>query len=255
MKGLGRDGQLRLLPNWISRRIEVNRYETYRLLEQAQAETAAGARLLDAGSGEGQFAHYFTHTNYTGVDLAVGDKNWDYTGLDALGDLRALPFCDNTFDAAVCIQTMEHVDEPFQVTDEIARVLKPGGRYYVSAPMSWHQHQKPHDFFRYTSFGFRHLLEKSGLKVIDIRPWGGYFWFLSFNLQLLHTILFPKPKNKWLRILQLPFELTVQVIFFIIIPLIFYYLDALDKTKDYTLGWSCVAEKPLADEHLTAVTK
>lgn len=249
MFNLGRDGQLKLLPKWISRRIEVNRYETYRLLEQAQREIKSGANVLDAGSGEGQFAHYFKHTNYIGVDLAVGDKSWNYTGLDVLGDLRLLPFADDHFDAIICIQTMEHVDEPFQVTNEVARVLKPGGRYYVSAPMSWHQHQKPHDFFRYTSFGFRHLLEKSGLHVVDIRPWGGYFWFLSFNLQLLHHILFPKPKQRWLRIVQLPFELIVQFIFFLILPLIFFYLDALDKTKDHTLGWSCIAEKPFVHEH------
>ena len=30
---LGRKGQLELLPNWISEKIEINRYETYRLLE------------------------------------------------------------------------------------------------------------------------------------------------------------------------------------------------------------------------------
>ena len=106
-----------------------------------------------------------------------------------------------------------------------------------------------------TLLKFRHLLEKSGLRVVEMRPMGGYFWFLSFNLQHLHVILFPKPKNKWLRILQLPFELTVQLIFFIIIPLIFYYLDALDKTKDYTLGWSCIAEKPLPDESTPTLTE
>lgn len=252
MFNLGRSGQLKLMPKWLSHRIEVNRIETYRLLEQAKTETQTGARLLDAGSGEGQFADYFSHTRYTGVDLAVGDNQWDYSALDALGDLRALPFGDNSFDGAVCIQTMEHVNEPFEVTEEIARVLKPGGRYYVSAPMSWHQHQKPHDYFRYTSFGFRYMLEKSGLQVKEIRPWGGYFWFLSFNLQLLHTILFPKPSNAFLRILQLPFELLTQLVFFVILPIPLYYLDAIDKTKDYSLGWVCVAEKPLINESSAA---
>jgi SAM-dependent methyltransferase len=243
MINIDRKRQLELLPDWISKRIEVNRYESLRLLEQAQEQIAAGSRVLDAGSGEGQYKPYFAHTNYTGVDLAVGDVTWDYTGLDVVGDLSRLPFEDNAFDAAVCIQTMEHVNEPMRVTNEIGRVLKPGGRYYLSAPMSWHQHQKPHDFFRYTSFGFRYLLENSSMRIIEIRPAGGYFWYLSFNLQLLHYWLFPKPKETWKRLLQMPFKLSVQFVFALVLPLFLYYLDRLDKVKDHTLGWVCIAEK------------
>ncbi|MCL4867956.1 MAG: methyltransferase domain-containing protein [Anaerolineae bacterium] len=239
----GRHQQLALLPDWLHRRIEVNRYESYRLLEQAREQTPPGARVLDAGAGEGQYKHYFAHTRYTGLDLAVGDHAWNYTALDVLGDLRQLPFPDNSFDAAVCIQTLEHVNEPMRVINEIGRVLKPGGRFYLSAPMSWHQHQKPHDYFRYTSFGFRYLLENSGMQVVEMRPMGGYFWFLSFNLQLLHYWLFPKPKSFWLQLLQMPFKLATQAIFFIAIPLLFFYLDRLDKVKDHTMGWVCMAEK------------
>jgi SAM-dependent methyltransferase len=240
---LGRDGQLALLPKWIRKRIEVNRYETYRMLERAQQETAPGARVLDAGSGEGQFRHYFDHAQYAGVDLAVGDAAWDYTALDAQVNLLRLPFRANSFDAAVCIQTLEHVNEPQQVIREIGRVLRPGGRLYLSAPMCWHQHQKPHDYFRYTSFGFRYLVENAGMRVLELRPWGGYYWFLSFNLQLLHHRLLPRPSNPLLRLLQLPLELAIQFVFFLVLPLILYEMDRLDKDKDHTLGWVCIAEK------------
>lgn len=243
MKSLGRREQLTMLPEWLRNRIEVNRIESLKLLEQAKAQIPAGARVLDAGSGEGRYKHYFTHTRYVGVDLAVGDNEWDYTGLDVLGDLRHLPFDEGTFDAAVCVQTMEHINEPMRVTQEIGRVLKPGGRYYLSAPMCWHQHQKPYDFFRYTSFGFRHLLENSQMRVIEMRPMGGYFWFLSFNLQMMHYWLFPKPNKQWKRWLQKPFQLAVQFVFFILLPLLLYYLDRLDRVKDSTLGWVCIAEK------------
>jgi SAM-dependent methyltransferase len=243
MINFGRKEQLELLPDWLSKRIEVNRYETLRLMEQAQEQIPSGALVLDASSGEGQYKSYFAHTCYTGIDLAVGDETWNYRGLDVLGDLQRLPFNDNTFDAAVCIQTLEHVNEPMRVTNEIGRVLKPGGRYYLSAPMAWHQHQKPHDYFRYTSFGFRYLLENSNMRVIEMRPAGGYFWFLSFNLQLLHYWLFPKPDKAWKRLLQMPFQLTIQFVFFLILPIFLFYLDRLDKIKDHTLGWVCIAEK------------
>lgn len=239
----GRRQQLAAMPKWLRRRIEVNRYESYRLLEQAQAQIPAGALVLDAGAGEGQFKHYFAHTHYIGLDLAIGDDTWNYNDLDLLGDLCRLPFADQTMDAAVCIQTLEHVNEPMQVINEIGRVLKPGGRLYLSAPMCWHQHQKPYDYFRYTSFGFRYLIENSQMQVVEMRPMGGYFWFLSFNFQMLHVWLFPKPNKLWLQLLQMPFKLATQFVFFFVLPLILFYLDRLDKVKDHTLGWVCIAEK------------
>jgi SAM-dependent methyltransferase len=37
----------------------------------------AEARVLDAGSGQGQYRHRFARQRYCGVDLAVGDAAWD----------------------------------------------------------------------------------------------------------------------------------------------------------------------------------
>lgn len=243
MARFGRQRKFKLMPRWLRTRIEVNWFESLRLMEQAKEQIPTGARVLDAGSGEGRYTDYFNHTRYVGLDLAVGDATWDYSGLDAVGDLREIPFPDNIFDAAICIQTLEHVNDPFKVISEIGRVLKPGGRFYLAAPMSWHQHQKPHDFFRYTSFGFRHLLEEAGMSVEEIRPVGGYFWFLSHNLQMLHFYLFPRWTKRWQWWLQLPYQIVTQSLFFILLPLIFFYLDRIDKVKNHTIGWVCIAEK------------
>lgn len=243
MQKFTRQRKLSVLPPWLRKRIEVNWNESLALLEQAQQQIPADARVLDAGSGEGRYKQMFAHTRYVGLDLAVGDVQWDYTGLDSIGDLRELPFSNSSFDAAICVQTLEHVNDPFRVIGEIGRVLKPGGHFYLSAPMAWHQHQKPHDFFRYTSFGFQHLLEQSGMRVVEMRPMGGYFWFLSFNLQMLHYWLFPQVTSRWQWWLQLPFQAIVQGIFFFALPILLYELDRIDKVKDHTMGWVCIAEK------------
>src|SRR4051794_57770 len=79
----------------------------------------AGARLLDAGAGEGRYRSYFAKHRYCGVDLAVGDSAWDYGKLDAVADLTALPFRSGAFAAAVHIVTIEHLREPAAALEEI----------------------------------------------------------------------------------------------------------------------------------------
>src|SRR5439155_9171391 len=88
-------------------------------------ELPADARVLDAGAGEGQYADLFDRQRYVGVDLAVGDPGWDYSGLDATADLTALPFRDGVFDAALHIVTIEHLREPGCALAEIGRTLSP----------------------------------------------------------------------------------------------------------------------------------
>lgn len=243
MTTFGRQRKFGFLPRWVRERIEVNWIEPSRLLEEAKAQIEEGAYVLDAGSGEGRYKELFGHTRYVGLDLAVGDLAWDYSGLDSVGDLRLIPFADNSFDAVISIQTFEHLADPFQVAREIGRVLKPGGRFYLSAPMNWHQHQKPHDYFRYTSFGFQRLIEEGGLEMLELRPNGGYFRFLSYILQDFHYWFFPPIEKRWQWWLQLPFQAVVQGLSFVLLPLVLYYLDRLDKSKDQTLGWVCIAQK------------
>src|ERR1019366_8349306 len=119
----------------------------------------ARARVLDAGSGEGQYRHQFARQRYCRVDLAVGDAAWDYSRVDALADLRALPFRAATFDAAIHIVTIEHLPEPGRAMAEIARALAPGAPLLIAAPHEWEVHQAPHDYFRYTRYGLAYILE------------------------------------------------------------------------------------------------
>ncbi len=236
----------RYLPAWVRDRIEVNTFLMVRLLAEAAGKLPAGALVLDAGAGEGRFRELFAHTNYWGVDLAVGDSAWNYSRLDAINSLERLCFADNTFDAVVFTQVMEHLPEPAAVLAEIARVLRPGGRLILVAPQSWHAHQIPHDFYRYTAYGIRHLLEKNGLAVEEMTPLGGYFWYLSFQLQLLPYWAFSR--NGAGKALPAPLRLAMKgasvALFEICLPLLLFYLDRMDRVQEATLGHFCTARKP-----------
>jgi SAM-dependent methyltransferase len=194
----------------------------------------AGSRVLDAGSGEGQYRHHFARHRYCGVDLAVGDASWDYSGLDAVADLTALPFRAAAFDAAVHIVTIEHLREPGAALAEIARTLAPGGILLIAAPHEWEVHQAPHDYFRYTRYGLAYLLEKSGFEVREMRAAGGYFRLLA--RRLLNGLQFFTGGVRWLFFVPAAILLVPPAL---ILPL----LDPLDRERNFTLGYVCTARR------------
>jgi SAM-dependent methyltransferase len=197
-------------------------------------ELAAGARVLDAGAGEGQYAGHFARQKYCGVDLAVGDAGWDYSKLHAVADLGALPFGDGVFDAVLHIVTIEHLREPGRALAEMARTLKAGGRLLVAAPHEWEVHQAPHDYFRYTRYGLEYLLDGAGLEAIEIRPAGGYFRLLA--RRLLNGLQFFTGGIRWLGFIPAAILLVPPAL---ILPL----LDGLDREKNFTVGYLCWAKK------------
>lgn len=236
----------RHLPAWVRERIEVNTFLMVRLLAETARQLPASSRVLDAGAGEGRFSEFFAHTNYVGVDLAVGDSTWNYRGLDAINSLDQLCFADNSFDVVVFTQVMEHLPEPSAVLAELQRVLRPGGLLILVAPQSWHAHQIPHDFYRYTAYGIRYLLQKNGLVAEKIQPLGGYFWYLSFQLQLLPYWAFSR--NRAASHLPGPLRLALKsaavALFELCLPLLLFYLDPIDQVQEATLGHFCLARKP-----------
>lgn len=191
---------------------------------------AKGARVLDAGAGEARHEGYFGHAKYVAFDLAVGDTAWDYSKLDAVGDLASLPFRDESFDGALNIVTLEHVREPQAVIAELARVLKPGARLLLIVPLEWEVHQAPHDYFRYTRYGVAHLASEAGLTVERCDPVGGYFRLMA---------------RRWLNGLQFFPALLFPIAALMIAPmaLILPLLDGLDQRRDFTLGYVAVLRK------------
>ena len=224
------EGARSLMPGPLRRHVQ--HFET-RIREEVEGfgrSLPDAARVLDAGAGEGQYAACFARQRYTGVDLGIGDGEWNYTKLDAVADLEALPFADATFDAAINIVTLEHVREPARVMAEIARVLKPGGRLLLAVPTEWEEHQQPHDYFRYTQFGVRHLCERAGLEVVQLQPVGGFFRLLS--RRLFNALqFFPGP------------FMILAAIFLVPPALVLPLFEPLDKRRNFTLGYVCAARR------------
>ena len=233
------------LPASLQGKLDARRYGLQGFVEFASQNTSKGSVVLDAGAGDSPYKHLFPHTRYVSTDFCKVGKA--YGRQDAISDLSSLPFKEESFDVVLNTQVLEHVQRPEVVLSELYRVLKPGGALYLSVPQGDPEHEIPHDYFRFTSFGMRYLLEKVRFEVLFVEPRGGYFWLIGNRLRHLPTFLFPVAETRAQRIQRYPrypLKLIFELTFEILIPLLCFYLDRLDHEKAFTHGYLCYAIKP-----------
>ncbi len=125
-------------------------------------------RTLDVGCGSKPYEQLYDSTEYVGLEYDT-PQNRAGKKADHFYDGETFPFGDGEFDSVVANEVFEHVFNPNRFLDEVHRVLKPGGMVLMTMPFVWDEHEQPHDFARYSSFGIRHLLEQHGFEIIKQR--------------------------------------------------------------------------------------
>lgn len=184
--------------------------------------------VLDAGCGGMPYKDIIIGT-YIGVDI---------TGGNIKADLHKLPIKPGKFDALMSTQTLEHLHDPLIAIKEFNRALKKGGYAVIVAPFFWGVHDAPHDYYRYTHFGLKHLLESNGFEVISIKNRGGPAALMA---QLTNRFLFKifTKLGKTRFVIGIPL-----IIIWNIVTYIGMFLDIfLNKHMYDTLGYVCVAKK------------
>jgi ubiquinone/menaquinone biosynthesis C-methylase UbiE len=126
------------------------RYEYERLNEflAPYLRRSAGLRVLDAGCGSGfqtvQFAA--TGAKVWGMDISpelvnMAAKKLLDTGSQSsvqVSDLQAIPFLDGSFDVVCCLgSTLSFIPDYRKAVEEMARVLRPGGRILIEVENKW----------------------------------------------------------------------------------------------------------------------
>lgn len=91
-----------------------------------------------------------------------------------------LPFKDDTFDAVLIGEVLEHLREDVRALDNIRRVLKPAGRLVVSLPF-YQDAEEGHVRIHSPKSGER-LLMMGGFAVKDYLERPGVVWFRSLNI-------------------------------------------------------------------------
>jgi SAM-dependent methyltransferase len=152
--------------------------------------------------------------------------------LDFIADAFHLPVGNGTLSNAICSAVMEHVGEPQILLDEIANSLSPGGILLITAPHFHYIHAEPNDFFRFTRYGLKYILEHAGFQVLEIQPVGGLVSFLSTLISTVFLSFFGS-----VHVLR-PIALALNRLF---VHLSFAIDSRMDKDKIFALGYIAIA--------------
>ncbi|MBF0171505.1 MAG: methyltransferase domain-containing protein [Nitrospinae bacterium] len=105
-------------------------------------KVAPGSRFLEVGCAQGRSLFNFMDLPITAVGFDISKsmirtaldryKSGDYTarGTFFVGDAGAFPFRNETFESVMLHGVLHHLPDPAASCGEIARLLKPGGRYF-----------------------------------------------------------------------------------------------------------------------------
>lgn len=154
-------------------------------VEQVLKALPAGSRLLDAGAGECQYKKHCDHLHYVAQDIAVYDGKgdvglqtgtWDFSHVDIVCNITAIPEPDGSFDAVLCTEVLEHLTDPVLAIDEMARLLRPGGTFIITAPFWSLTHFAPYHYATgFNRYFYEHHLGRLGFEITDLVPNGNFF--------------------------------------------------------------------------------
>jgi SAM-dependent methyltransferase len=137
-------------------------------------------KLLDVGAGNGsvlrEVLRHKLATEACALEISASGiekiKNLDFAELREVRpfDGYHIPYDDETFDTAICIHVMEHVEHERMLLREIARVAKD---IFLEVPLEGGLRGRlnySHGHINYyTPLSFRALIETSGLEIVSSR--------------------------------------------------------------------------------------
>jgi SAM-dependent methyltransferase len=188
---------------------------TEQILPLAVEALAGAVDVLDVGTGEGQIARLAMArgaTRVVGIDPTVAQIEEAGRRGGGPAYLRSgassLPFADGSFDAVIACLVFEHITEVDDAIAEVARVLRPGGRFafFLNHPLlqtpnsGWIDDQvldPPEQYWRIGPYLVEDLTVEEVEKDVFIpfihRPLSRYVNALADNGLLLERMLEPAP--------------------------------------------------------------
>ena len=147
-------------------------------------EIIKGKRLLDIGSGSGQFLYEMKQFGLDVYGVEPGEFDEKGNKKEKLNikksDLISAKYQEDFFDIITMNHVLEHINNPDETLKEINRILKKDGMFIIGVPnynslaykifgKDWYQLDVPRHLFNYSDKNLKTLLEKQGFKVMKTR--------------------------------------------------------------------------------------
>jgi len=205
-----------------------------------------GGSIIDVGAGESPWKEWLSKKcSYKGIDIRYStDFGMKNRGNEiTLYDGGIMPFDENSFDGSLCIEVLEHAENPDLLLSEIFRILKPGSTLLLTVPWSARRHHIPYDFHRFTKERLEILLKKSRFTEISIEERGNDYCVIA-NKLIVNLVRNIKNLTVLNFIYKLPLISIISI--FSVFMLVVSHISLLfnSSNNEDPLGYSCKAIKP-----------
>lgn len=133
--------------------------------------------VLNLGIGERFIGGEYLKNSFKIYNL---DINF-FPDVNVIADAHKLPFKGGAFDIVISQAVLEHTEDPWEVVNEIYRILRNKGIVYVEVPFLQGFHPSPSDYYRFTIQGLEKLFSR--FKKIDLNVCVGPSSTLSWVLR------------------------------------------------------------------------
>lgn len=211
-----------------------------------------GSKVLDVGAGGCPHRKLFKDCDYFSQDFAQLSyhqiQNQDgYGKIDFVSDILDIPVPDESYDAILCTEVIEHIPYPIEAIKEFSRILRPGGTLLITAPLQSGLHQEPYHFYGgYTNYWYEKFLPENDFHDLKIEPNGS----LHTTYFALGSTVFKKfleelvgHKNLFRRLVALTSIILFLPIFLIINPIFGFLWEKIYQELGYTPGYHVSAKK------------
>jgi ubiquinone/menaquinone biosynthesis C-methylase UbiE len=148
-------------------------------------------KILEIGSGDGGVIQ-FLKTNNDVYGLDASESGIEICNKKAIkaclfdASIDTIPFEDNYFDSVICLETLEHLENPQHCLEEIKRVLKPGKHLIVSIPNPRTRHKFIYPcLFKFGNF--MQYIRINNFEINNFKAWGYIPFFINFKTKLLNN--------------------------------------------------------------------
>lgn len=158
-------------------------------IEETLKKIPAGLTILDAGAGESQFKKFCGHLKYIAQDFGqyegtgeVGLQmgTWDNSKLDIVSDIISIPLPDDSVDAIMCTEVLEHIPHPIAAIQEFSRLVRPGGYLLLTAPFASITHFAPYHFASgFNRYFYEKHLAENNFEITELQLNGNFFEYIA----------------------------------------------------------------------------